>query len=326
MSCDMSCDLIQLTPYYPPQVSGVGDHAFILDREFRGMNLSTRVIVHHPLPTGESEHVFFEGAKGCHLLDILAREQPKTLLLHYVCYGYQIRGVPFYLPGLLKRAKARFPNLRVLLFFHELNAFGPITGSAFWLSGLQLKICKDLYRLADQAFVNCKEFHSKMIGWGIHRRLERCEVYSTLGEPGPSDNSRKGGVLLGSAQTKVKVFRHLHRHLPMLKELGLDHLTDIGSPVDLPSELEGEIGLNRLGVLPEGEASEILSRAEFGILCYESGRLGKSSVYAAYLAHGCRVFNLLHPKGLLHEDHQSAYDEYENRSVRATVERIISYL
>jgi hypothetical protein len=303
----------------------VGDHAFILDRELKRRGKNTGVIVYRDLPTGEREGVYQGGLKCKNLTDIIEREKPKVLLLHYVCYGFQDRGVPIFLPFVLSKVRKMYPKLRLWIFFHELNAFGAITSSAFWLSGLQLKICKDLYRLADQAFTNCDDFLNKIKRWKIHDRLDLCEVFSNLGEPDRLFEGRKGGVLLGAAQTKEKVFSNLGQNIHLLKSLGLNELVDIGSKVNLPSELKGELSLNHQGILPEEEVSALLSKASYGILCYEPGFLGKSGVYAAYLAHGCRVINLLSTPSMLHQNHLSSYLEYSDRNIISSLEKILSH-
>jgi hypothetical protein len=69
-------------------------------------------------------------------------QQCTHVILHYVNYGYQTRGVPF---ALLRFARELRGQLRGqwVTTFHELYAWGPPWKSEFWLRPLQVKIARD---------------------------------------------------------------------------------------------------------------------------------------------------------------------------------------
>ena len=62
-----------------------------------------------------------------------------TMVLHYVNYGYDRRGIPMWLVPTLEKIKGA---TRLLTIFHELYATGSIRQSAFWLQPLQKRMVR----------------------------------------------------------------------------------------------------------------------------------------------------------------------------------------
>jgi hypothetical protein len=60
---------------------------------------------------------------------------------------------------------------------------------------------------------------------------------------------------------------------------------DIGPPLPMPAAVEG-IPVRPLGVLPAGEVSALLLRSAAGFIAYPPDFLAKSTIFAAYCAHG----------------------------------------
>ena len=75
------------------------------------------------------------------------------VILHYVNYGYQARGVPFYLRRFARQLRGQLRG-RWLTTFHEIYASGPPWKSEFWLRPFQVKIARDLIDLSDACFVS----------------------------------------------------------------------------------------------------------------------------------------------------------------------------
>ena len=68
--------------------------------------------------------------------------------------------------------------------------------------------------------------------------------------------------------------------------LGIQEIIDIGPrTLPAPAEVAG-IKVRTTGYLPQAEVSRILSTCRAGFLDYPSDVLGKSTVFAAYCAHG----------------------------------------
>jgi hypothetical protein len=74
-----------------------------------------------------------------------------AILLHYVNYGYDPRGIPLWLPRVLRYLKSSRPLLTI---FHELYARGSWRQSAFWLRPLQMWLARSIARLSDRAMVS----------------------------------------------------------------------------------------------------------------------------------------------------------------------------
>lgn len=209
------------------------------------------------------------------------------LLLHFSGYGFQKRGVPTWLLEETKRLRSRFKVFGVV--FHELYASGPPWTSAFWLSGIQRRIAKDLLDQADFWLTN-REMAAKWLlsqnASAPHRVLP---VFSNVGEPEVLDNERDASIaVFGSEALRSQVyaagdgeiFRFAKRH-----KLRID---DIGKPMQdtaMAASL-AEAGVIRHGMLPSTQVSESLATARFGALCYPADFVGKSGIFAAYAAHG----------------------------------------
>ena len=70
------------------------------------------------------------------------------------------------------------------------------------------------------------------------------------------------------------------------RALAIAEILDVGPPLpELPSRLDG-LPVRALGTLPEAEVSGVLLRSYAGFLGYPPPMLAKSTVFAAYCAHG----------------------------------------
>jgi hypothetical protein len=75
------------------------------------------------------------------------------VILHYVNYGYQARGIPFGLVSIMSDLRQACHG-RVLTIFHELYASGAPWKSAFWLQPLQKRIARTLAQLSEVCLVS----------------------------------------------------------------------------------------------------------------------------------------------------------------------------
>lgn len=210
-----------------------------------------------------------------------------VLLLHFSGYGYHKRGVPSWLLKDLKGLRERFRVFGVV--FHELYASGAPWQSAFWLSGMQRRIARELAGQADFWLTNREQagqWLRKQAPEAPHRVLP---VFSNVGEPPPAEHEREASIVVfGSAGIRApayawndgEIFRFAKRH-------GL-RIEDIGAPLQdgaLANRLVEE-GVRVRGMLPAEEVSQALSQARHGALAYPGDCVGKSGVFAAYAAHG----------------------------------------
>lgn len=303
--------IIQITPTYPPDISGVGDYAALLGRTFEVDGHPMRTLVARP------EVWYGDGAKA--LARAEALELAKSLgdtnrvLLHFSGYGYARRGLCGWLVDGLARWKAEAQHRRIVTMFHEVYATGPIWRSSFWTALPQKRIARDLARLSDAAFVSSyagqKLLHSLVPGLDVGV----LPVFSNIGEPDmPPPLSGRGGqaVIFGSVAQRRRVHDVLSRAAESvalcLQQYGVTRILDIGPDAAVPPRI-GSIEVARLGPLPAQQVSEILAASRIGFIDYPGNFFTKSGIAAAYFAHRLLIVNTspvgAYPPDLLEGQH-----------------------
>src|SRR5437879_828476 len=146
-------EILQIVPRLPPTISGVGDYSFLLAQELRrAHDIETRFIVSDPSWEDSTERAENGNRKVESELDgfpvyrlqrrsadqllfvLSAAGMAPTVLLHYVGYGYEKRGCPFWLVNGLEAWRKAQSSRRLVTMFHELFASGPPWRSSFWTS------------------------------------------------------------------------------------------------------------------------------------------------------------------------------------------------
>lgn len=209
------------------------------------------------------------------------------LLLHFSGYGYHKRGVPAWLLKELAGLRERFRVFGVV--FHELYASGPPWRSAFWLSGMQRRIARDLAGQADFWLANRELAGNWLRAQAPTAPYRVLPVFSNVGEPQPGEHERDASIVVfGSAGMRApayawndgEIFRFARRH-------GL-RIDDIGAPLQ-DATLSGRLaqeGVRVRGMLPADQVSRALTQARHGVLAYPADYVGKSGIFAAYASHG----------------------------------------
>src|SRR2546430_1297183 len=166
--------VLQIVPRVSDNPDGVTDYALNLAR-----NLSSEYRLTTVFAAAERSRISEkEGFKITPMGEGGApRERPARVILHYVNYGYQKRGLPFSsLP--VWRALRQSCRGRFLVIFHELFASGPPWKSEFWVHPLQKKIARDVARyslrilsrgFAQNRFANSFDVRLRLAGL-LHRR------------------------------------------------------------------------------------------------------------------------------------------------------------
>ncbi|MDL9999329.1 hypothetical protein QTI24_11990 [Variovorax sp. J22P240] len=209
------------------------------------------------------------------------------LLVHFSGYGFQARGVPAWLVRRLRQMRPRFNQVGVV--FHELFASGPPWSSAFWLSGAQKRIARELVALADFWVTNREEsarWLSRYAGPVPHKVLP---VFSNVGELDTVDGRRQDTlVVFGSAEVRSKVYAWANGQVFDYAKRSQLQIHDIGptiGDVSLQARLSEE-GVAVRGKLSADEVSAALAAARLGAVAYPVEFVAKSGVFAAYCAHG----------------------------------------
>jgi hypothetical protein len=291
--------LLQLVPRLRPLVCGTGDFALTLARGLREAGAcASSFLVLEPGWAGPGQVDGFparrlaalEGAALIAALEAFERDAvpgPCPVLLHYENYAYARRGVPLWLVSALARWRARGGGRRLLTVFHSLYARNAPWNSSFWLAPAQKALAARLRRLSDGAVAIGREDALRLARWGGSARSAPAVVgvASPVGEPretAPLAERERRLVVFGREWTRLAVYRRRRRELlRACAGLAIREVADVGPPIPLP-DLPG-LKLGARGALPEREVGALLAGSTAGFFAYAHA---KSSVLAAYLAHG----------------------------------------
>lgn len=260
--------LIQIVPRLPPSTEGVGSHAEALAGALARLGIETRFVTE---------------------VEALDDEEDAPVFLHYANYGYHPRGCPTRLVEGLARRLQRGAGRRLVTNFHEVFATGPPWRSSFWLFPVQRRLAATVARLS-AALITSLELYSRRIHSVAGERPVRVvPVFSTVGEPAevpPLAERAPRLVVFGGAGVRSRTWEW---DLPALgavcAELGIEEILDVGPPTAVP-DCAGAVPVRALGALPAEEVSACLLGARAGFLSYPPTFLPKSSIFAAYCAHG----------------------------------------
>lgn len=276
--------LIQIVPRLPPTVEGVGSYAEALAGALRQRcGIATRFVAMAPAErTPEALTAALEA-------ETLGSEDNVQVLLHYASYGYQVRGCPAWLIRGLARWKQRGGGRRLVTMFHEVWATGPPWRSSFWLSPVQRRLAASLARLSGGIATSLALYGQMIRPWTGGREVRVLPVFSTVGEPAaaaPLAGRAPRLIVFGGAGVRSRAWG---RELPDLAAacaaLEIEEILDVGPAAPAPARI-GPVPVRRLGVLPAAEVGALLSASRAGFLAYPPDFLPKSTIFAAYCAHG----------------------------------------
>lgn len=234
-------------------------------------------------------------AEGSRVLEAAMRQvstMPRVLV-HYVNYGFQRRGCPVDLVSRLARNRASMSGARLITIFHEVYAFGPPWRSSFWLSPVQRHLARRLVRVSDACVTSNEPFAAILRRWVPAGRVHVLPVFSTIGEPEelkPWEERAPRMVIFGSPGVRERAYHRTDEQLSrVVADLEVEEVLDIGASAAVPSSVSG-VPVRTLGYLPSADLCRLLVSTRFGFVAYPPHLLGKSSVFAAYEAHGlCTV-------------------------------------
>ncbi len=213
--------------------------------------------------------------------------QDEVVYLHYSGYGYARRGAPL---GLLRAVEASRRTRRALIvYFHELYAFGPPWSSAFWLSPLQQYICRRLVALADGWLTSCESYAELLRGVAGAKPHAILPVFSNVGEARSFQAHREPrAVVFGGAALRQATYDAGGDSLLNWARSASVTIDDIGPPL-ADASLVGRLlaaGVRLCGRLSGDEVHRLLATARYGAVSRSADLLAKSGVFAAYCAHG----------------------------------------
>ena len=326
--------LLQIVPNLPPAIDGIGDYALQLARRLRDQHQIPSVfIIGDPQWSGadliEDFPVARVKARSTDVLrDLLTHfDDCNRILLHYVGYGYQDRGIPLWLEAALKTgalgsSKVSSSEKHLFTMFHELYASGPITSSAFWLRPLQIRLAHSFVRRSEVCFAS-NEFYRTLIQNAVSSKpVIVVPVGSNFGEPqltevDLTDRDPQRWIICGGTRLVEKSLRSLLPLIPHLPSVFQPkHLDVVGgyrNPI-LQELLQSDLGFTTAyhpQVTPQ-QASDLLRKACLAWIDYfdpgpiQPELVTKSTAFAACSAHGVlSVFS--HPQTYVPIDPKQAH-------------------
>ncbi len=298
-----SATILQIVPHVPGSLDGVGDYALQLAQVLkRDHGIESVFLIAEQ--TSISDVSGFPAMSGFSFekTESSLQKPLRGVILHYVNYGYQARGVPFHLRNFAQRLR-RISQARWITMFHELYASGTPWESAFWLRPFQVRIARDLIDLSDVCFVSNDVIKSEILRRHPAKPLQLVPVMSNLGEPALVDfasDSHKwaicGGasVILKSLRSFVEKFQKIPKALfpSALEVIGGREHREVHHEMQRIARLMPALKCNYYPEVTSERASALLSQCSFGWIDYFGkdkpwpGMILKSGSFAAFCAHG----------------------------------------
>jgi hypothetical protein len=295
--------ILQIIPTPPNSADGIGDYALQLAAQLRqDFQVDTHFLVFRndirvePIANG-----FAMQQLSIHTTDNFCAAIPsdtRSIIVHFSAYPYfntSLKGslgigTPFWLIEAL-RSVVKSQPLKLVVMFHELPKLYWKQFYVFdFLNPIQCIVSRRLARMADTVLTSSTRFQSILSTW-IGKDVPKISIFSSMGEPEsivPLKARQRQLIIFGSS-ARARIYNN---HSPALIQscqlLNIDEIYDIGSPLNLPNYAHAGIEIVELGFRSPAEISELLSTSLAGCIDYSPfpGNLGKSSVFAAYCAHG----------------------------------------
>jgi hypothetical protein len=296
-----------IAPQLPPAIDGVGGYCWNLWRHWPVIDVRWQFLALHGV-AATREHWreveiggFSADANSLH--DALESGNARTIVLHYVGYGFQPKGIPIWLPQALRRWRQSGASRKLVTMFHEMYARSSPLRSPFWVAPFARKIIHDLVSISDAWVTSCDRYYDQLVGeFGASTESGRIisigsNIPVTLdGLPSRSAHGKFKVVCFGLAKTRLWA---LEQHWKLLRELNerglIDGITLLGKH-GLTEDARGEESfIRRIGPgvewrrrfdLSTEEISRELLQQDLGIVANEPDILTKSGVFAALANHG----------------------------------------
>jgi hypothetical protein len=282
----------------PPSIDGVGDYALNLALQLRqDFQIETHFIVCDTKWNHTSTLEGFTISKikkhsAKNILSILKKKDlSTTILLHYVNYGYAKRGCPIWLINGLQKWQNKSLNSLLVTMFHETYASGLPWTSTFWLSPLQKNLAARLVKMSNRCLTSREEYAQVLseLSLGKHTKIPTLPVFSNIGEPKqvlPLAVRSKRLVIFGSPSNRRRVYQESFTELELTCQLlEIEEILDIGASTNLIPTVN-KIPVTELGEISASEISHCLLNSLVGFFDYNPDYLAKSTIFAAYCAHG----------------------------------------
>ncbi len=281
-------NLVMITPYGAPGTNGLSDHvdqivAALADQDIP--SIDTIGVTRTAKEVDICRGIVMQGdSRGLNQLLDRYVTPGCTLVVHYVCYGYQRQGCPFSLIRSLRDLRS-LREFRMVSVFHELYASGPPWTSTFYVAPFQRFLFRSLAGLSDEVVTSTPAYKRTLELQG--RSTGMHPVVSNIGEPlRPCELTQRANraVVFGLPHSRRPLLES-RRLVPTLEKLAVDEVFEIGDPCDGPPANIGRVRWYQCGNLSGEKVSELFLQSRFGLLYYPRHLLSKSGVFAAYASH-----------------------------------------
>jgi len=209
------------------------------------------------------------------------------VVLQYSGYGFAKRGAPVWLLRLIEARRKKIKSFGV--FFHELYAFGPPWSSSFWLSPAQRYIAQRLAQISDFWMTNRTGSAQWLRRFANDKPHAALPMFSTIGEPTEPTEKRLPRIIIfgGAASRRRTYYEAGDKLFTWTKNASLE-IHDIGPCLadERLCNLLNTKSVIQHGELRESKVRELMQNSLFGLLAYPIEYVAKSSIFAAYCAHG----------------------------------------
>ena len=301
----MERQILQIVPRLPPSLCGVGDQATILAGELRdGHDIKSRFLVCDPSwtpsPVGFDFECHHVKARTSHSLQTFLEknaEKIEAIIVQYSGYGFASRGAPVWLANGLSSWRRLHPKVALVSMYHELFSSGRVTTSSFWLQPLQKWVVRKLAKTSTSVRTN-RTAYQNWLARSLHVQTEKViamPVFSNFGETldlaslGPKKNQM---VVQGLGRTG-DVAQSLACLERLVAQTGTELTKVIGPPPRIP--ISSSLRLEYTGHLPNEGVAQLLRESRRGYVDYYPRYFGKSSIHAAYCAHGLAAYTFGQP-------------------------------
>lgn len=242
--------------------------------------------------------------------DIISGEKPDWISLQYVAYGFDKKGLPFYLPQKLQQLST---HCKWHIMFHEtwigISSATPLTHKLY--GHFQKKIAVSLVRLLQPVIITTTNVLYQLVLKEKNIQASCIPLFSNISrhatdETFLSDTGEKYGLNLKSDQYyKLGVFGTLYpeANLHLVMPAFINKKNTVKKVVvilfgknDRPEEvtklkknLKRSTIFIELGELNEQKVSSVMSILDEAILCTPVEYIGKSGAYAALRLHNVKV-------------------------------------
>jgi len=169
-------------PRTPGSFDGVGDYALTVARKLRQLFGYETIFAAHDLSGTANVDGFEVRPFQIQETSQLSGAEFDHVILHYVNYGYQARGIPFALVPIVRELRDNCRG-RFLTIFHELYASGPPWKSSFWLQPLQKRIARTIAQLSGVCLVSSESMRRQLGRLASDVEAIVNPVLSNFGEP-----------------------------------------------------------------------------------------------------------------------------------------------